>query len=170
MTNTLRQQMKIFYNYLILTEMKTRFFFAFMLLACASIVVNAQGYKDGIDFYKIGKYDDAQELLERNLDKAETNKAEAYYYLGQVASHKGDITLAKSYFDKGVQANPKYPYNYIGQGAVALEGGNVKVAEELFKMAEKNAAKKEGRSLLPPTMGGFQKKPGGHRKNRGGKH
>lgn len=139
--------------------MKTRFFFASMLLACASIVVNAQGYKDGIDFYKIGKFDDAQELLERNLDKAETNKAEAYYYLGQVAFHKGDITLAKSYFDKGVQANPKYPYNYIGQGAVALENGNTKAAEDLFKMAEKNAAKKDPKVAIATAKAYYEKDP-----------
>ena len=47
--------------------MKTKFFFATMLLACASFVVNAQGYKDGIDFYKIGKLDDAKILLEKYL-------------------------------------------------------------------------------------------------------
>jgi len=117
--------------------MKAKFLFASMLLACASIVVNAQGYKDGIDFYKIGKYDDAQDLLERNLNKAETNKAEAYYYLGQIAFQKGDYTLAKSYYDKGVQADERNPYNYVGQGAVALESGNVNAAEDLFKKAEK---------------------------------
>ena len=121
--------------------MKTKFFFATMLIAVAALVVNAQGYKDGIDFYKIGKLDDAQELLERNLDKAETNKAEAYYYLGQVALKKGDTGTAKSYYDKGVQANPNFALNYVGQGAVALKNGNAKEAENLFKQAEKLAKK-----------------------------
>lgn len=117
--------------------MKTKFFFATMLIAGAALVVNAQGYKDGIDFYKIGKLDDAQELLERNLDKAGTNKAEVYYYLGQVALKKDDTGTAKAYYDKGVQANPNYAYNYVGQGAVALKNGNAKEAENLFKQAEK---------------------------------
>ena len=121
--------------------MKTKFFFATMLIAGAALVVNAQGYKDGIDFYKIGKLDDSQELLERNLDKAETNKAEAYYYLGQVALKKGDTGTAKSYYDKGVQANPNFALNYVGQGAVALKNGNAKEAENLFKQAEKLAKK-----------------------------
>ncbi|MBQ5408637.1 MAG: tetratricopeptide repeat protein [Muribaculaceae bacterium] len=121
--------------------MKTKFFFATMLIAGAALVVNAQGYKDGIDFYKIGKLDDAQELLERNLDKAETNKAEAYYYLGQVALKKGDTGTAKSYYDKGVQANPNFALNYVGQGAVAIKNGNAKEAENLFKQAEKLAKK-----------------------------
>lgn len=121
--------------------MKTKFFFSSMLLACAALVANAQGYKDGIDFYKIGKYDDAQELLERNLNKAETNKAEAYYYLGQIALHKGDKATASSYFDKGVQANATYAYNYVGKGTVALENNNPKEAENLFKQAEKCSKK-----------------------------
>jgi len=121
--------------------MKAKFFFASMLLAGAALVANAQGYKDGIDFYKIGKLDDAQELLERNLDKAETNKAEAYYYLGQIALHKDDLATANSYYDKGIQANAKYAYNYVGKGAIALENNNPKDAEKLFKQAEKCSKK-----------------------------
>ena len=121
--------------------MKTKFFFATMLIAGAALVVNAHGYTAGIDFYKIGKLDDAQELLERNLDKVETNKAEAYYYLGQVALKKGDTGTAKSYYDKGVQANPNFALNYVGQGAVAIKNGNAKEAENLFKQAEKLAKK-----------------------------
>lgn len=120
--------------------MKTRFFFATMLIAGAALVMNAQGYKDGIDFYKIGKLDDAQELLERNLNNAD-NKAEAYYYLGQVALKKGDAVNAKAFYDKGVQTNPNFAYNYVGQGAVALKNGNAKEAENMFKQAEKLAKK-----------------------------
>lgn len=116
--------------------MKTKFFFATMLIACAALVTNAQGYKDGIDFYKIGKLDDAKELLERNLSTA-SNKAEAYYYLGQVALDQGENALAKSYYEKGIQADAKYPFNYIGQAALELENGNIKGAETFYKLAEK---------------------------------
>lgn len=117
--------------------MKAKFFFASMLMACAALVANAQGYKDGIDFYKIGKLDDAQELLERNLNNAETNKAEAYYYLGQIALNNGDKATASSYFDKGIQANANYAYNYVGKGTISLENNNLKEAENFFKQAEK---------------------------------
>lgn len=117
--------------------MKAKFFFASMLMACAALVANAQGYKDGIDFYKIGRLDDAQELLERNLNNAETNKAEAYYYLGQIALDKNDMVTAGSYFDKGVQANANYAYNYVGKGVLLLKENNPKEAEKLFKQAEK---------------------------------
>ncbi|MBQ3911199.1 MAG: tetratricopeptide repeat protein [Muribaculaceae bacterium] len=121
--------------------MKTKFFFATMLLACASFVVNAQGYKDGIDFYKIGKLDDAKILLEKYLDDAGTNKAEANYYLGEIAYHKGDLALAQSYYDKGIQIDPKYGFNYVGKGAVALKKGDVKGAENFFKQGEKCSKK-----------------------------
>ena len=45
----------------------------------ASLVANAQGYKDGIEYYKVDKLDNAKELLERNLNAASTDKAEAFY-------------------------------------------------------------------------------------------
>lgn len=121
--------------------MKTKFFFASMLFACAALMANAQGYKDGIDFYKIGKLDDAQELLERNLNNVETNKAEAYYYLGQIALHNGDKATAASYFDKGIQTNAAYAYNYVGKGTISLENKNLKEAENFFKQAEKCSKK-----------------------------
>lgn len=121
--------------------MKTKFFFASMLFACAALMANAQGYKDGIDFYKIGKLDDAQELLERNLNNVETNKAEAYYYLGQIALRNGDKATAASYFDKGIQANAAYAYNYVGKGTLSLENKNLKEAENFFKQAEKCSKK-----------------------------
>ena len=49
------------------------------MLMCASLLVNAQGYKDGIEYYKVDKLDNAKELLERNLNAPTTDKAEAFY-------------------------------------------------------------------------------------------
>ncbi len=99
----------------------------------------AQGYKDGIEYYKVGRLDNAKELLERNLNAAGTNKAEAYYYLGQIALHDGDVDTAVQYFDKGVAADPACALNYVGQGAVALKKGiNPK---SFFEQARKSAKK-----------------------------
>ena len=130
-------------------EMKTKALFASLLVVACAITSQAQGYMDGIEFYKIGQYSNAKDLLERNLNNASTDKAEAYYYLGQVALHqtdddgnaKSDLAKAKEYFDKGVAANPKNPFNYVGLGAVALKQGNKGGAGEAFKLAEKNAKK-----------------------------
>lgn len=129
--------------------MKTKALFTSLLVVACAITSQAQGYMDGIEFYKIGQLDNAKELLERNLNNASTDKAEAYYYLGQVAMHqtdddgntKPDLAKAKEYFDKGVTANPKNPFNYVGLGAVALKQGNKGAASDAFKLAEKNAKK-----------------------------
>lgn len=121
--------------------MKAKFLLA-ALLAGASIASVAQGYKDGIDFYKIGEYENAKTILDNNMATA-SNKAEVYYYYGQIALSQKDknVAEAKANFDKGVAANPKYPYNYVGQGAVALLNGNKGAAEDLFKAARKNSKK-----------------------------
>jgi tetratricopeptide (TPR) repeat protein len=107
----------------------------------ASLVANAQGYKDGIEYYKVDKLDNAKELLERNLNAASTDKAEAYYYLGQIALHQGKVADAAANFEKGIAANAMNPYNYVGQAAIALKnGGDVKaLLEKARKMSKKDS-------------------------------
>jgi len=104
------------------------------------MVANAQGYKDGIEYYKVDKLDNAKELLERNLNSASTDKAEAYYYLGQIALHQGKINEAKDFFDKGLSANSLNPYNYVGQAAIALKNGGGD-AKKLLEAARKLSKK-----------------------------
>lgn len=120
--------------------MKGKFFIAALLLAGASFSSFAQGYKDGIEYYKVDQLDNAKELLERNLNSASTNKSEAYYYLGMIALQKGNKSEAKSYFDKGIAADASNPYNLVGLGALALkDGGNAKSQfEAARKLSKKN--------------------------------
>jgi len=115
--------------------MKRKFFFASLILMGASLVTNAQGYKDGIEYYKVDRLDNAKELLERNLNAPATDKAEAFYYLGQIALHQGKISEAAANFDKGIAANAANPYNYVGQAAIALRNGGE--AKALFEKARK---------------------------------
>ena len=117
--------------------MKRKFFFASLLLAGASLVASAQGYKDGIEYYKVDKLDNAKELLERNLNAPSTDKAEALYYLGQIALHQGNVAAAQANFDKGMAADANNPYNYVGKAAIALKNGDAKGAEEQLKLARK---------------------------------
>ena len=121
--------------------MKRKFFFASLMLMGASLIANAQGYKDGIEYYKVDKLDNAKELLERNLNAPSTDKAEAFYYLGQIALHQGKIAEAAANFEKGIAANAANPYNYVGQAAIALKnGGDVKtLLEKARKLTKKNA-------------------------------
>ncbi len=121
--------------------MNIKVLLASAILMGASATSFAQGYKDGIEFYKIGQLDNAKELLDRNLDNASTDKSVAYYYLGQVAFEKGNYSEAKSYYDKGVTANAGNAYNYVGKAAVALKNGNQSEAEGLFKEARKCSKK-----------------------------
>ncbi len=124
--------------------MKRKFFFASLMLMGASLMINAQGYKDGIEYYKVDKLDNAKELLERNLNAASTDKAEAFYYLGQIALHQGKVADAAANFEKGIAANAMNPYNYVGQAAIALKnGGDVKTLLEKARKLSKKDAKLE---------------------------
>ena len=124
--------------------MKRKFFIASLLLMGASLVANAQGYKDGIEYYKVDKLDNAKELLVRNLNSPSTDKAVAYYYLGQIALHQGNVAEAAANFEKGIAANAMNPYNYVGQAAIALKnGGDAKVLLEKARKLSKKDSKLE---------------------------
>ncbi len=118
--------------------MKKTLLASMLALAVAGSAL-AQGYKDGIEYYKVDRLDNAKELLERNLNAAGTNKAEAYYYLGQIALKQGDTAGATAYFDKGVAADQACALNYIGQAAVALKNGTN--AKAFIDQARKSAKK-----------------------------
>jgi len=122
--------------------MKAKFFIASLMLMFVAGVANAQGYKDGIEYYKVGQYDNAKELLERNLNSSSTDKAVSYYYLGQIALKSGNVAEAKSLFDQGVAANPNEALNYVGLGALDLKNGGK--AKEDFDKARKLAKKNCG--------------------------
>ena len=117
------------------------------LLLSGSITCFAQGYKDGIEYYKVSEYDNAKELLERNLNDASTNKSEAFYYLGCVALENGNTAAAKDYFQKGQSAG-SCQLNLVGLGQIELKAGNKKAAEENFSLAIKNSPKKDAKILV----------------------
>ena len=110
--------------------------FAILLLGGA-LVSNAQGYKDGIEYFKVGKIDNAKELLDKNLNDPTTVKSEAYCYLGHIVAAKGNTAGAKEYYNKGVAADANNAFNYIALGALDLKAGNADAAEDQFKMAQK---------------------------------
>ena len=110
--------------------------FAILLLGGA-LVSNAQGYKDGIEYFKVGKIGNAKELLDKNLNDPTTVKSEAYCYLGHIEAAKGNTAGAKEYYNKGVAADANNAFNYIALGALDLKAGNADAAEDQFKMAQK---------------------------------
>ena len=112
-----------------------------LCLAGASITAVAQGYKDGIEYYKADQFKNAKELLIRNINNADTDKAASYYYLGCIAMKEGNNAEALELFNKGIESNANYAYNYVGLGAIDLANNLPKAAEKQFKAAEKLAKK-----------------------------
>lgn len=121
--------------------MKIRFLLTFLAAAVLTVSAQNQGYKDGIEYYKAGQYENARTILTRTLNDSNTDKALANYYLGQAALAQGDKAAAQRYFDAGLAADAENPYNYIGTGALALMNGNESKARDDFKQAQKLAKK-----------------------------
>lgn len=120
--------------------MKIKRFLA-LCLAGASLTAFAQTHLEGMEYYKADQLENAKELLTRSLNNPSTDKAVSNYYLGMIAADEGNLTQAKNYFTTGIQQNAEYPFNYIGDGYIALKNGDIKGAEAQFKMAEKFAKK-----------------------------
>lgn len=121
--------------------MKIKLIISMLVAGTLAAGAQSQGYKDGIEYYKAGQYDNAKTILERTMGDASTDKAAACYYLGQTELAKGDKAAAKKYFDQGIAANAENPYNYVGLGALDLLAGNRSAAEANFKLAQKYGKK-----------------------------
>ncbi|MDE6289071.1 MAG: tetratricopeptide repeat protein [Muribaculaceae bacterium] len=117
--------------------MKIKVFLSFLAGCALAVSAQSQGYKDGIEYYKAGQYDNAKTILTNTLNQAGTDKALANYYLGQTCLSLGDKAAAKQYFDAGIAADAANPYNYVGVGALDLLNGNKSAAEDNFKEAQK---------------------------------
>ncbi|MDE7135780.1 MAG: hypothetical protein K2N91_04040, partial [Muribaculaceae bacterium] len=117
--------------------MKINLFLSMLLAGSLAAGAQSQGYKDGIEYYKAGQYDNAKTILGRTINDSNTEKATAYYYMGQTELAKGNKAAAKEYFDKGKAADAENPYNYVGLGAIDLSNGNANGAKENFKLAQK---------------------------------
>lgn len=111
------------------------------LLAGAALGASAQGFKDGVEYYRADQPEEAAIIIKNNLNEAGIDQASAYYFLGQIALKNGNKAEARNYFDKGLDVNPDNGYNYIGLGALALADGNASEASRYFKDAKSKAKK-----------------------------
>lgn len=135
-----------------------KFSYVAALFLGATLAAGAQGYKDGIEYYKAGQFDNAITILTRNMNGADTDKALANYYLGQAYLNKGDKAKAKTYFDAGIAADANCGYNYVGLGAIDLLNNNKSGAEENFKKAQ-NLAKKNSEVTVDIARAYFNADP-----------
>ena len=115
--------------------MKVRTIFSFVLGGMAMTAFAQGGYQDGVDYYNAERFDKAKTILEKTLNDPSTKKAVSYFYLGSLELDNNNVAAASENFNKGVQADPAYGYNYVGLGQIALKNGNKKDAENYFKQA-----------------------------------
>lgn len=120
--------------------------------------MSAEGYMDGVEYFRADQPEEAAIILNNTIDQPGTDQATAYYYLGQIALKQGDKAQAKVMFDKGLTANPDNGYNYVGLGALALNDGDAKAAENYFKKA-KGLAKKDADILTEIPRAYFEADP-----------
>ena len=59
--------------------------FLLLLFFGTILSLSAQDYLEGIEYYRAEKFDKSKIILERTLNDSYTDKATAYYYLGQIA-------------------------------------------------------------------------------------
>jgi len=95
----------------------------------------------GIDYYRAELYEAAKLFFLQQTDQSDLEKAENYYYLGQIYNELNKLDSASYYYKKAIEISPLYPFGYVGEGMIALKAGNKKAAEEFFKKAG-NLAKK----------------------------
>lgn len=90
--------------------MKFKALLTLLLAGSMAAAAQSQGYKDGIEYYKAGQYDNARTILLNTLNQGDTDKAMANYYLGQTELAEGNKAEARKYFDAGIAANPDCGY------------------------------------------------------------
>ena len=120
--------------------MKMKFFAALTLVVATVTAAFASDYKDGIEYFKADQPENAKTILERTINDATTDKAEAYYYLGEIAFLNKDYDAAAKYYEQGLAANPEYRFNLVGQGKLQLMS-DAKVASKTFAEALKGQKK-----------------------------
>lgn len=130
----------------------------FSLLLGGALTAAAEGYVDGIEYFRADQPVEAAIILNNTLNQPGTDKATAYYYLGQVALTNGDKAAAKANFDNGIAANANNAYNYIGLGSLALRDGDAKAAKDYFNKA-KGLAKKDADILTEIPRAYFEANP-----------
>lgn len=123
--------------------MKMKFFAAVTLVIATVTAAFASDYKDGIEYFKADQIENAKTILERTINDATTDKAEAFYYLGEIEFKNQNYDGAAKYYEQGLAANPEYRFNLVGKGKLQLMS-DVKAASKIFSEAlkgqKKNAA------------------------------
>lgn len=115
--------------------------FVLSLLLGTALGMSAQGFKDGVEYYRADQPEEAAIILTNTMNDAGTDQATAYYYLGQISLKNGDKAAAQEFFNKGISLDADNPYNYIGLASLALANGSSSEANGQLKNARSRAKK-----------------------------
>ncbi|MDR1632439.1 MAG: tetratricopeptide repeat protein [Dysgonamonadaceae bacterium] len=109
-----------------------------LLLATVLLVSAANSFagsnEKGIEYYRAELYGAAKIYFMQQKNLSATEQAEAYYYLGQTYYKLNQVDSAQYFYKKAVEADPEYPFGYVGLGKLDVKN-NPKAAEDLFKKA-----------------------------------
>lgn len=119
--------------------MKFKFLLSF--LVGGAMLASAQGFKDGINYYRADMPEEASIILNKTYNQATTDQSLSDYYLGQISLEEGKSGEAEALFNRGIALNPKNGFNYVGLGQAALMRGEKSAADGYFKEAKKNEKK-----------------------------
>ncbi len=110
---------------------------AVSVLFCFSGVYASKNDK-GIDYYRAELYDAAKLFFQQQTNLTPEEQAENYFYLGQVYAATQKLDSAAYFYKKSIEADPEYPYGYIGEGKLLLDKKTKEATEsanDLFKKA-----------------------------------
>lgn len=85
--------------------------------------------------YENQKIEDAAELLEEVVRLFPNASSQAYFYLGLIASGKGELDAAGSHLGEAIKANPQYAEAYVNLGIILNKKKAYEKAEEAFTKA-----------------------------------
>ncbi len=116
---------------------------AFIMLGSAVFAQSINDAKKAIDAEQFQK---AKSFL-KNLAAAKPD-AEASFFLGDVYLKTDYVDSARAAFTKGISADPKFPLNYVGLGAIDLSTNNGTSAKSNFDKAVSLAGKKDAKPFI----------------------
>ncbi|WP_231496749.1 tetratricopeptide repeat protein [Prevotella sp. 10(H)] len=108
-----------------------KYFLGSLLSLMISISALAQN-NPGADYLSLGELKLAKEYFQKQ------SSAEANYYLGEIAFQEGNMAEAKSYYEKGLAANPESAFSAIGLAKLQLKSDPKGAEDQLKDIQKKN--------------------------------
>ncbi|MBU1044376.1 MAG: polysaccharide biosynthesis/export family protein [Candidatus Omnitrophica bacterium] len=116
--------------------------------ADSNISSNDDHYAKGLDFYKAGKYKEAEQEFQKSIEKTKTEKQD-YYKKGLIYYNQGKFKLAEQEFKKALNATEKENDQHYKRGLILYNQGRFNEAQKEFEMAISDIKKDKENSVLP---------------------